>query len=48
MMKLKTILLGVALAGVTLIAPSNLVQAQVCPRLPRGSGSFQGNQAYSQ
>lgn len=32
MMKLKTILLGAALAGVTLIAPSNLVQAQVCPR----------------
>ena len=32
MIRLKTILLGAALAGVTLIAPSNLVQAQVCPR----------------
>jgi hypothetical protein len=32
MMKLKTILLGAALTGVTLIASSNLVQAQVCPR----------------
>ncbi len=33
MMKLKTILLGAALAGVTLIASSNLVQAQVCPTI---------------
>jgi hypothetical protein len=32
MMKLKTILLGAALTGVTLVDPSNLVQAQVCPR----------------
>jgi len=32
-MKLKTILLGAALAGVSLVAPSNLVQAQVCPRI---------------
>ncbi|HEY9709553.1 MAG TPA: hypothetical protein V6D48_15215 [Oculatellaceae cyanobacterium] len=32
MMRLKSILLGAALTGVTLIAPSNLVQAQVCPR----------------
>lgn len=31
MMKLKTILLGAALTGITLIAPANLVQAQVCP-----------------
>ncbi len=31
-MRLKSILLGAALTGVTLIAPSNLVQAQVCPR----------------
>jgi hypothetical protein len=29
-MRLKTILLGAALAGVTLVASSNLVQAQVC------------------
>ena len=32
-MKLKTILLGTALAGITLFASSNLVQAQVCPRI---------------
>ena len=32
-MKLKTILLGTALASVTLFASSNLVQAQVCTRL---------------
>jgi hypothetical protein len=31
-MRLKTILLGTALAGITVIASSNLVQAQVCPR----------------
>ena len=30
MMKLKTILLGTALAGITLFASSNLVHAQVC------------------
>jgi hypothetical protein len=35
MMRLKAILLGAAITGVTLIAPSNLVQAQVCPR-PNG------------
>ena len=34
-MQLKSILLGAALTGITLIAPSNLVQAQVCPR-PNG------------
>ncbi len=34
-MRLKAILLGAAITGVTLIAPSNLVQAQVCPR-PNG------------
>ncbi len=34
-MQLKSILLGVALTGITLIAPSNLVQAQVCPQ-PNG------------
>jgi hypothetical protein len=33
MMRLKTILLGAALTVVTLIAPSNFVQAQVCPRV---------------
>ena len=33
MMKLKTILLGTALASVTLFTSSNLVQAQVCPRI---------------
>jgi hypothetical protein len=32
-MKLKTILLGTALASVTLFASSNLVHAQVCPRI---------------
>jgi hypothetical protein len=35
MMRLKAILLGTALTGIALIAPSNLVQAQVCPR-PNG------------
>lgn len=32
MMRLKTILLGTALTGITLVASSNLVQAQNCPR----------------
>jgi hypothetical protein len=31
-MRLKSILLGAALAGATLITSTNLVQAQVCPR----------------
>lgn len=34
-MRLKAILLGAAITGVSIIAPSNLVQAQVCPR-PNG------------
>ena len=33
MIKVRTILLGAALAGVSLFTSSNLVQAQVCPRI---------------